>query len=95
MSNETENKAAPAYRIYSVSKNGDKKAVWQEIGAAWANKDGKGLNLTFTARPLEGAQIVLREPKEPKEKTEKTKTKGTRGAAGRYDQLKDQTHSNA
>jgi len=95
MTNETENKAAPAYRIYSVSKNGDKKAVWQEIGAAWANKDGKGLNLTFTARPLEGAQIVLREPKEPKEKTEKAKSKGTRGTAGRYDSLKGEADANA
>jgi hypothetical protein len=98
MSNETENKAAPAYRIYSVSKNGDKKAIWKEIGAAWANKDGKGLNLVFSARPLEGAQIVLREPKEPTEKTkktEKTKTKGTRGTAGRYDSLKGETEANA
>ena len=63
MSNETETKTLPTYRIYSVSKNGEKQAVWQEIGAAWKHKDSKGFNLSFTARPLEGAQIVLREPK--------------------------------
>jgi len=66
MSN-TETKTLPAYRIYSVTNNGaDKKAVWQEIGAAWMNKDGKGLKLQFSARPLEGAEIILREPKAKK-----------------------------
>ncbi len=63
---KTDAKAAPAYRIYSVFNDGA-KAVWQEIGGAWKNKDGHGLNLYFKARPLEGAQIVLREPKPKKE----------------------------
>jgi hypothetical protein len=45
-----------------VTKNGDSKANWQEIGGAWPHKDGKGFSLKFTARPLDGAQIVLREP---------------------------------
>jgi hypothetical protein len=66
MNKTTETKTLPAYRIYSVSRNGEKKAIWQEIGAAWKHKDGKGLNLSFTAHPLEGAQIVLREPKAKK-----------------------------
>jgi hypothetical protein len=66
MSNKTTTKALPAHRVYSVSRNDEKKAVWTEIGAAWRHKDGKGLNLTFTARPLEGAQIVLRTPKAKK-----------------------------
>jgi hypothetical protein len=60
MSSKTTTKAQPAFRIYSVSKNGDKKATWQEIGAAWPHKDGKGFNLAFAARPLEGAEVVLR-----------------------------------
>jgi hypothetical protein len=67
MSNEQNTKAQPSFRIYSVAKNGDEKSTWQEIGAAWPHKDGKGLNLTFTARPLEGAQMVLREPKAKQE----------------------------
>ena len=57
-------KTPPAYRIYSVSKDASGKSAWTEIGAAWKHKsDGKGLTLQFTARPLEGAEIVLREPK--------------------------------
>ena len=69
MSNETGTKALPTYRIYSVSRNGENQAVWQEIGAAWKHKDGKGLSLQFTARPLEDAQVVLREPKAKKSAT--------------------------
>ncbi len=52
----------PSHRIYSVSNTGSKKAAWQEIGAAWPHKDGKGFNLQFAARPLEGAALVLRAP---------------------------------
>jgi len=62
MSKKPETKKLPAYRIFSVFNDGD-KPVWQEIGAAWANKDGKGLNLHFKAQALPGADIVLREPK--------------------------------
>lgn len=66
MSNKkTDTKTLPAYRIFSVFNDGE-KSVWQEIGGAWKNKDGHGLNLYFKARPLEGAQIVLREPKPKK-----------------------------
>jgi hypothetical protein len=60
MSKQETTKARPTHRIYSVSKNGDEKPFWTELGAAWPHKDGKGLNLSFTARTLEGAQIVLR-----------------------------------
>ncbi len=68
MSKQKQNtKSLPSHRVYSVSKNGDEKAAsWAEIGAAWPHKDGNGFNLTFTARPLEGAQIVLRTPKAKK-----------------------------
>lgn len=87
MSNEQSAKV-PAYRIYSVSRDGDKKAVWQEIGAAWTHKDGKGLNLNFAALPLKGAQIVLRVPK-AKAKDAKPAAKSSRRMLGRYDALKD------
>ena len=50
----------PSHRIFGVSNTGGKKAAWQEIGAVWPHKDGKGFNLQFAARPLEGAAIVLR-----------------------------------
>ena len=60
MSKQQNAKLLPSHRIYGVSSNGDKKAAWQEIGAVWPHKDGKGFNLQFGARPLEGAAIVLR-----------------------------------
>ena len=56
-------KKLPAYRIFAVTKIDDENSDWAEIGAAWANKDGKGLNLQFKAQPLPGAEIVLRELK--------------------------------
>jgi hypothetical protein len=59
----TTEKKLPAYRIYSVTKDGD-KSIWFEIGAAWAHADGKGFNLQYGALPLPGAEIVLREPKQ-------------------------------
>lgn len=58
MSNDTTNR--PTHRIYSVMKNGDKKATWTEIGAAWPHKDGNGFDLKYTAQALSGAKIVLR-----------------------------------
>lgn len=61
MSNkQTSTGNVPSHRIYAVSSSNAEKATWQEIGAAWPHKDGKGFNLQFAARPLEGAAIVLR-----------------------------------
>ena len=60
MSNDTITRTRPTHRIYSVTKNGDSKANWQEIGAAWPHKDGNGFNLEFYAKPLDGASVVLR-----------------------------------
>jgi hypothetical protein len=65
---KTETKTLPAYRIYCVTKNGEDKATWQEIGAAWKHKDGKGYSLQFKALPVIGGEVVLREPKPKKEK---------------------------
>jgi hypothetical protein len=62
---ETAAKIAPAFRMYCVTKNGE-KPVWQEIGAAWKHKDGNGLNLQFNALPLPQGEIVLRVPKPKK-----------------------------
>jgi len=80
MSN-AETKTAPTHRVYSVMKNGSSKPTWTEIGAAFEHKDGKGLSLVLAARPLEGAQIVLRQPKAGTATAPQTKR-------GRYDALK-------
>jgi hypothetical protein len=64
MSNaKTEERKLPSHRIYSVTKNGDEKAVWFEIGSCWKHKDGRGFSLQFRAIPLPGADVVLREVK--------------------------------
>lgn len=63
MSKTNTKKTGPAFRIYSVTKDGE-KSNWFEIGAAWAHGDGKGYGLQFKAMPLPGAEVVLREPKQ-------------------------------
>jgi hypothetical protein len=53
----------PTHRVYAVTKKeGDKKARWAEIGAAWPHKDGKGFNLKLDMLPLNGAELVIRQP---------------------------------
>jgi hypothetical protein len=69
MSNDetTKSKALPSHRIYAVSKNGEEKSKWADIGAVFEHEDRNGFSLVFSARPLEGAQIVLRKPKAKEE----------------------------
>jgi hypothetical protein len=51
----------PTHRVYAVRKVGDGRSYWAEIGAGWANKDGRGLRLKFTLMPVGEADIVVRE----------------------------------
>ena len=65
MSNSTTPSKTPAYRIFAVTQapqGSENKSAWAEIGAAWLHKDGRGLNLKFTAAVPAGADIVLRVP---------------------------------
>jgi len=54
----------PSHKAYAVTKgkNGDH---WQEIGALWPHKDGKGfkLKLALLPLPIGQADIVIREAK--------------------------------
>lgn len=50
---------APTHRLYVVKEIGE-SAKWIEIGAAFANKDGKGFSLSLDALPTDG-RIVMRE----------------------------------
>jgi hypothetical protein len=52
----------PTHRAYAVTKNGD-KSYWREIGGVWQHEDGKGFNLRLDYLPLNGAEIVIREPR--------------------------------
>lgn len=59
----------PSHRLYQVIGEGE-NANWNQIGAAWPNKDGKGFNIACDAVPLSG-RMVLREisEREPSEET--------------------------
>ena len=64
----TDDRNPPAYYVYQVRDKdgqGDTRGpgIWTKIGAAWANKDGKGFSITLDAVPLHG-RLVMREPKE-------------------------------
>jgi hypothetical protein len=59
---KTETSKRPSHRVYAVTKNGD-KSFWTEIGAAWSHQDGKGFNVKLDYLPLNGAEIVIREPR--------------------------------
>jgi len=51
----------PTHRVYAVRKTGQDTRYWSEIGAAWANKDGKGFSLKLNLLPMGEADIVVRE----------------------------------
>ncbi len=51
----------PTYRVYAVRKTGQDTSYWAEIGAAWANKDGKGFSIKLNLLPVGEADIVVRE----------------------------------
>lgn len=51
----------PSHRVYAVTKRGE-KSYWADIGAVWQHKDGKGFNLKLDLLPLNGAELVIREP---------------------------------
>ena len=54
----------PTHRVYAVTKaEGANKGFWTTIGAVWAHQDGKGFNVKLDYLPLNGAEIVIREPK--------------------------------
>jgi hypothetical protein len=62
--NQTSNGKAPTHIAYQV-REGNPKAHWTRIGAAWAHKDGKGFSLQLECTPLDG-RISLRVASEPK-----------------------------
>jgi hypothetical protein len=66
MSNET-SKSKPTHYVYQVRDREGQKGIWTRIGAAWAQKDGKGFNVQLDAVPLDG-RITLRVPSEDKDK---------------------------
>jgi hypothetical protein len=60
LSNESE-KQRPTHEIFVVAGD-DQNARWLRVGAAFANRDGKGFNLTLDAFPSRDGRLVMREP---------------------------------
>ncbi len=62
---KTESTKQPTHYLYAVTKReGSEKGSWTRIGAAWPNADGKGFNFKLDLVPINGADIVMREPKD-------------------------------
>lgn len=59
METNTNTKKQPTHVIWQVIGEKD-QARWIRVGAAWANRDGKGFTLAFDAYPVVG-RTVLRE----------------------------------
>ncbi len=66
MTTETTTSKAPTHYAYQVKDRKDAKSIWTRVGAAWAQKDGRGFNIQLDAVPLDG-RITLRVPSEDKE----------------------------
>ncbi len=60
---KTQPSSRPTHRVYAVTKGKGDKSFWNEIGAAWAHQDGKGFNVKLDYLPINGAEIVIREPR--------------------------------
>lgn len=54
---KTANTKRPTHAIWQVIGEGD-NTRWTRIGAAWANRDGRGLTLKFDAYPATGRTVV-------------------------------------
>lgn len=59
MTKNDNTKKRPTHIIWQVSGEGE-QSRWTRVGAAWPNRDGKGLRLVFDAIPLTG-RTMLRE----------------------------------
>ena len=56
---EVKEKRPPSHIIWQVIGD-QEKSKWIRVGAAWPNKDGKGMQLFFDAYPVVG-RTMLRE----------------------------------
>ena len=57
----------PAFIAYTVIDRGeDQDGIWRAVGAAWAHRNGEGLNVQLEAFPVNG-RLVLLPPREQEE----------------------------
>jgi hypothetical protein len=57
--NDTKENKKPTHIVWQVLGEGE-KSCWVRLGAAWPNRDGKGMTIEFDAFPVD-RRIVLRE----------------------------------
>lgn len=55
-------KKQPDFHVFQVKDIGEGTSRWTQIGAAWANKDGEGFNISLDSLPLDG-KLTLRKPR--------------------------------
>jgi hypothetical protein len=63
MSNTSKPKQRPSHEVFAVQKGSGDKNYWIKVGAIWPHEDAKGFNLKLDYLPLNGADLVIREPK--------------------------------
>ena len=59
MSNDTA-KNRPTHRLYRVTKSASGETAWDQIGALWPHKDGKGFNVKLSKPITAGTDLVIR-----------------------------------
>lgn len=67
MKKQPKEKKPPTHGVYVVQGDGE-NARWIKIGAAWQNRDGKGVTLILDALPLTNKVVVREFSKEDADK---------------------------
>ena len=56
------NNNKPTHIVYHVKdvdgSDGESRGYWTRVGAAWANKDAKGMSLVLDLLPVDGRLVV-------------------------------------
>ena len=50
---------SPTHKALQAVKRGE-RTFWNELGAAWPHKDGKGMTVKLVSLPIDG-EVILRE----------------------------------
>ena len=52
----------PTHIVYHVkdvpAEDGTQRGLWTRVGAAWANKDAKGMSLVLDLLPIDGRLVI-------------------------------------
>lgn len=79
--NKTQNRG-PSHIAYQVREGEENKSYFNRIGAAWAHKDGEGLNLQLYSLPVDG-RITIRSVQERLQEAKDNARDGDRREAPR------------